>query len=353
MTARDRGTTAIADRAVRRIAEQAAREAVAGSGGRVTGGSASVHGTRADVSVGIALAYRGSAGEATRAVREHVAARTAHLTGLRLPAPRVRIREFVTAGGPGPAEPEDTGPPEDPATGTSAHAAPPGGTTAGTGAAATAGDTGAAVAPGGAPKPGRRWYRTRSWSERRLPAGLLAVLAVTGAAALLREVAAVRLLGHPPAPWRRQLLGLLTANGPADTPVWAAAALVPAGLWLVALALTPGRRGALVMAAPEPGVRAVVRRRPAGRLVRTALAEVPGVTGVRVRAGRRRMTVRAELAHGDRAQADAQVADAVAAAVRGLGLAAPLRTRVRLRTAPAWRPADAAPGEGGPDGPLA
>lgn len=332
MTAGERGTTAIADRVVRKIAEQSAREAVAGSGGRVTGGSASVHGTRAEVSVGIALAYRGSAGEATRAVREHVAARTAHLTGLRLPAPRIRVREFVTAGVPGPAEPEDTG--------------PSGGTAAAPTAAAPT-----AVAPSGTREPGP--YRTRSWSERRLPAGVLALLAVTGAAALLQDLAAVRLLGHPPAPWRRQLLGRLTADGPADLPAWAAAALVLAGLWLVALALTPGRRGALVMAAPEPGVRAVIRRRPAGRMVRTALAEVPGITGVPVRAGRRRITVRAELAHGERARADGQVAEAVAASVRGLGLAAPLRTRVRLRTAPTWRPADAEAGEGGPDGPRA
>lgn len=295
MTGRERGTTTVAGRVVRKVAEQAAREAVTGTGGSVTRGAASVRGGSADVSVDIALAYRGTAALAAQAVRDHVAARTSHLTGLRLPAPRIMVREVSpTVGVPAPAF-DTSGP-----------------------------------APGG--------VRRRKWSERRLPVGVLAAAAFFGAGALLQEAVAAHVLGRPPALWRSRLVDWLSSHGPTSTPVWAGAALAGAGLWMVVLALVPGRRGDLVMSTPGRGVRGVISRRSARRLVRAALADVPGISRVRVRVGRRRLTVRAELVSGDKARAREQAAAAVAGAVREMSLAAPLRIRVRVRVRVRVRP---------------
>lgn len=307
MTPRERGTTRVADRVVRKVAEQAAREAVTDSGGSVTKGSASVAGHSAEVSVGIALAYQGSAGPAAHTVQDHVSARTSHLTGLCVPTPRILVQALTTSA--------------------SVPALP---------------DTGVLASEGS---------RRRRWSERRLPVGMLAALALASAAALLQDEAAVHLQGRRPAPWRRQLLDWLTEHGPASTPAWAAAVLAVAGLWMVTLALTPGRRSDLVLSTPGHGVRAVLNRRSAAQLIRAALRQVPGITAARVRMGRRRLTVRAELAYGEPAEALEQVRQAVAAAAREMTLAVPPRTHLRVRPIPAWQPAPTPHEEGDVDGP--
>lgn len=309
MTARDRGTTTIADRVVRKVAEQAAREALTGSAGRVCRGTASVRGHSAEVGVDIALGYRGVAGEAAQAVQEHVAERTVHLTGLRVPTPRISIRQLATIPG-----------------------AP------------------VLVADAAASRPRRT--RGRSWSERRLPVAVLAVLALAVTAALLWDVGVVHLLGRAPAPWRGQMIDWLTGHGPATTPPWAGT-LAVAGLWMIVLALTPGRRSDLVMVGSDPGVRAVIGRRSASYLVRAAVSQVPGINGARVRVGRRRLTVRADLAHGDRSQALDGVTQAVTGAVQELGLASLPRTRVRVRPTVSWQPASTPKEEGEASGPHA
>lgn len=295
MTAAVRGTVTVAHRVVRKVAAQAAREAVTRTGGKVTKTSAAVRGHSATASVGIALAYRGSADEAARAVQEHVANRTAQLTGLQVPAPRISVQELI------------------PRTGTPAL-------------------TDAATAPAASGAHGRRW------SERRLPVCILGALVLGGVAALLQDAAAVHLLGSKPAPWRRQMFEWLTSHGPATTPPWSAAALVAAGLWMIVLALTPGRRRDLVMSTPGHGVRAVISRRSAGHLIRGALTTVPGIAGVHVRVGRRRLMVRAELVYGERSQAREHVMQTVEAAVRGLSLAVAPRPRVRVRPGHRWQP---------------
>ncbi|MFJ7269063.1 DUF6286 domain-containing protein [Streptomyces sp. NPDC099050] len=312
MTDRERGTTTVADRVVRKIAEQAAREVVAGDGGRVTKGTASVDGRTAEASVTIALAYRGSAGRAARTVQEHVKTRTAHLTGLHLPPPRVRIRELATTPATPPLACDETD-----------HA------------------------------PER--VRTRRWSERRLPVALLAAAVFAAGAAVLRDVTAAHLLGHEPAPWRRALIDRLSGHGSGVPTAWAAAAVVAvAGAWMVVLALTPGRRGDLVMSTPGHGVRAVISRRSAGEHVRAALTQVPGVCAARVRVGRRRLKVRAELAYGEKDQAREHLTRAAAAALGELSLAAPVRTRVRVRPSPRWQPGPSPQqGEEDADGPHA
>ncbi|MFE4633565.1 DUF6286 domain-containing protein [Streptomyces sp. NPDC056773] len=310
MTARERGTTTIADRVVRKVAEQAAREALTGSAGGVLRGTASVRGHSAEVGVDIALGYRGVAAEAAHAVQERVAERTVHLTGLRVPTPRVSVRALATIPG-----------------------AP------------------VLVAEAAPSRPER--MRGRRWSERRLPVGVLAVVALAVAAALLRDVAVVHFPGRAPAPWRGRLLDWLTGHGPTTTPSWAAGTLAVAGLWMIVLALTPGRRSDLVMSASDPGVRAVISRRSSSHLVRAAVCQVPGITGARVRVGRKRLTVRADLAHGDRSPALDGVTEAVTGTVQELGLAAPPRTRVRVRPSPSWHPTTAPKEEGEADGPHA
>ncbi|MFF3215885.1 DUF6286 domain-containing Asp23/Gls24 family envelope stress response protein [Streptomyces sp. NPDC002886] len=307
MTARERGTTTVADRVVRKIAEQAARESTTALSGRVTKGSASVRGQSANVGLNIVLAYRGSAGDATQAVQDHVAARTSHLTGFRLASPRISVRDLAATARGVPAVAEDV-------------------PTAFT--------------------PGRSCRR--GWSERRLPVAVLAALALGGCAALLQDVAAVHLQARRPAQWRVHVAGWLAHHGPATTPVWAAVVLAVGGLWLVALALTPGRRGDLTMSTPDADVRAVISRHSASRLLRAALAQTPGITEPRVRVRRRRLTVRAHFDHEDKARARHTVSEAVAAVVRETGLATPLRTRIRLHPASSRYAAPAPVMEGEP-----
>ncbi|MCX4782855.1 DUF6286 domain-containing Asp23/Gls24 family envelope stress response protein [Streptomyces sp. NBC_01264] len=306
---RERGTTTIADRVVRKIAEQAARETVTVFGGRVARGTASVRGRSAQARVDLVLGYGGPAGDAARTVQDHVAERTTRLTGLQVPPPRIRVRKLTTAG---------------------------------RGTMPAAEDTPAVPGPGGT--------RRRTWSERRLPVAALAALALGGSAGLLRDLAAAHLQGRRPAQWRARAAEWLTHHGPATTPSWAAVALALAGVWMVALALTPGHRGDLAMAGSDEEVRAVISRRSVLRLLRAALAQAPAITGIRLRLSRRRLTVRARFTHGDEASARDAVAEAVAAVVRETGLAAPPRTSVRLRRASSLRMAPAPSKEGEPGG---
>ncbi|MFI5765745.1 DUF6286 domain-containing protein [Streptomyces sp. NPDC051563] len=324
MTARRRGTTTIADRVVRRIAEQAAREAAADHGGSVTGGAATVRGRSAQVRVDIALAYRGSAGDAARAVQEHLAARTSLLTGMSVPVARIRIRKLTATAAPptGPTDGEADGGPD---------AGSDAGSDAGPGVArGPAPDR----APGPAPDRSAGKAPGRPWSGRRLPVAGVAALVLAGAGSLLWDAAVAQGQGTGGGTWRRQLTGWLTGHGPAETSPWAAAVLALAGLWLITLALTPGRRRDLVLVAPGPAARAVISRRSAARLIHAGLtARLPGLTRARVRVSRRRLTVRAELACAGEAKLREReaVTQAVTAAARDLDLAAPLRTSVRVR----------------------
>ncbi|MFJ9340600.1 DUF6286 domain-containing Asp23/Gls24 family envelope stress response protein [Streptomyces sp. NPDC101733] len=282
MTPGGRGVTTIADRAVRKIAERAAHEAVAPSGGAVLDGEASVRHDRAVVSLRPALPYGGSADAAARDVQRHVATRTAHLTGLLVPSPRVGVRELTAPAGSAPA---DAGPEADPAD----------------------------------REPGR--VRGRPWSERCGPTVLLAsaVLGCAAAVGSVRHPFAV-LDGHVP----------IDVHGSNGAAAWLGGALALLGLWSLVLAVTPGRRRDLVLTTDGCGARAVIDRRSAGRLVGAAVTQVPGIGNARVRMGRRRLRVRAALAFGDPDPARALVAEATAAAVADLGLRRAARTRVTV-----------------------
>ncbi|MEU7403992.1 DUF6286 domain-containing protein [Streptomyces sp. NPDC044948] len=303
----ERGRTVVADRAVRRIAERAAGEAdLAGRHARVTRGTATVRGSRADVAVDVRLPYPAALGETGERVRGRMAARVAELSGLTVRAATVRVQSLsANRAAPPPSPPEGTGP------------------------------------SGGRSR--------RPWSARRAPAALCALVATAACAMLLYDVLSVRLADRRPARWRTGTIDWLATHGPGDTAVVAGgAAAAVLGAWLLGLALTPGLRGVLPMA-PVPGhpdQRAVLDRTAAAELVRDAASAVPGVTHVRVRCGRRRVRLRARLAFGDRATARTALRTTTDAALTTLGLSRRLTPRVTLRTESHWRPPGTEPGPG-------
>ncbi|MEV0522774.1 DUF6286 domain-containing protein [Streptomyces sp. NPDC050439] len=304
--AAQRGTTTVAERAVRRIAERAATEAAAADAVEVRKGSAAVRGRRARVDVTVTLPYPAVLDESGESVRAHVAERTARLTGLTVSSARVRVRGLsrreLSAG---------------------------------------------QLAP---PVEAARLRAHRPWSQRRLPVGVLLLVAAAVCGGLLYDVVSVHAAGNAPARWRTDAMEWLSTHGPdsaATTGVLAAVGVFALGVWLLVLAVTPGRRGVLPMRPPLTGMRAVLDRGAVAILLRDAVSDVAGVGRVRVRVGRRTARVRAGLGFGDLEGARRAVTEAAEAAAAGLGLARPLRLRVRLSTEPAWRaPADP---DGGPD----
>ncbi|MGV9619510.1 DUF6286 domain-containing Asp23/Gls24 family envelope stress response protein [Streptomyces tendae] len=306
----ERGRTVVAERAVRRIAERAAAETdLAGRRARVTHGTATVQGRRADVSVDVRLPYPAVLTEAGERVRSRLSDRVAELSGLTVRAATVRVQSL---------SPDRAAPQQPPA-----HEDTPSG-----GRAAR-----------------------RPWSPRRLPAALVALVAAAACAALLYDVLSVHLADRPPAGPRTGAVDWLAAHGPGDPVVVAGGAVAAAlGAWLLCLALTPGLRGVLPMS-PVPGrhdQRAVLERAAAAELVRDAASAVPGVTHVRVRCGRRRLRVRARLSFGDRPATRAALRTTAGATLTTLGLARPLKPRVTLRATPHWRPPGTPPTAGRP-----
>ncbi|MGW6061495.1 DUF6286 domain-containing Asp23/Gls24 family envelope stress response protein [Streptomyces sp. NPDC055189] len=298
----ERGTTTIADRAVRRIAERAATEALAPGAVEAGRGSATVRGRRAKVGVTVTLPYPAVLDEAGESVRSHVAERTARLTGLTVPSARIRVRGLSRRERP------------------AGRLAPP------------ATETGATEKAAGRAR--------RPWSQRRLPVAVLALAAAAVCGVLLYDVVSVHAAGNAPARWRVQTMEWLATHGPdggATPDVLAAVTVFALGVWLLVIAVTPGRRGRLPMKPPLPGVHAVLERRAVAILLRDAVTDVPGVGKVLVKVGRRTARVRAGLAFGDPDGARRAVTEAAGEAAAGLGLARPLRLRVRLRTEPTWR----------------
>ncbi|CBG74096.1 putative membrane protein [Streptomyces scabiei 87.22] len=171
----------------------------------------------------------------------------------------------------------------------------------------------------------------RFWSARRIPAGILAVLLLGGAGLLLYDVVAVR-AGRPAMQWRRSLAREL-AERPLDDPwvLTGAAVAVLLGLWLLLLAATPGLRDVLPMRRVHPRVRAGLHRGAAALALRDRAMEVSGVRSVRVRAGRKRVDVRAvsHFRELDEVRADLDVT--LADGIRGLGLSRPPALSVHVR----------------------
>ncbi|MEU9114274.1 DUF6286 domain-containing protein [Streptomyces sp. NPDC048483] len=130
--------------------------------------------------------------------------------------------------------------------------------------------------------------RRRYWSARRVPAGIVALLLLGAVGLLLYDVAAVR-AGRPAMAWRIWLAHQL-ATRHLDSPwaLGAAAAAMLIGIWLIALAVTPGLRQVLPMRRTAPGIRACLDRSAAALVLRDRAMEVAGVQSVRMKVGRRK-----------------------------------------------------------------
>ena len=180
------------------------------------------------------------------------------------------------------------------------------------------------------PAEGERGPRGRFWSARRVPAGIVALLLLIAAGAFLYDVVAVR-AGRSALGWRRELARQL-AQRPLDD-IWVrvgAGVAAALGLWLLALAVTPGLRKMLPMRRTRPDVRAGLHRDAASAVLRDRAVEVAGVQSAHVRMRRGKVRVRA-LAHfreldDVRGDLDGVLDDAV----RGLGLARPPAVSVRV-----------------------
>jgi hypothetical protein len=173
----------------------------------------------------------------------------------------------------------------------------------------------------------------RFWSARRVPAAVVAVLLAAIAGVFLYDVVAVR--AHRPAmAWRRGLAHQLAERPLDDIWVLVGAGVAAAlGLWLIALALTPGVRQMLLMRRPRPDVRAGLHRSAAALVLRDRAMEVAGVRSARARAGRRRAEVFVVSHFRDLDDVHADLDSVLDDAVRGLGLVRPLALFVHVRRA--------------------
>ncbi|MFD4596033.1 DUF6286 domain-containing protein [Streptomyces rubiginosohelvolus] len=294
-----RGTTTVSARAVARIAQQAATETPNAVG--TVRGTATVRGQRAEVSVRLGLPWPADLGRRAGEVQRHVASRTGELTGLSVRVARLRVVRLQR---------------------------PTGGT--------VVFGTTAPAAEGRVP---RRW-----WSARPTPVVVAALLAASAAGLLTADMASVRLFGNAPAAWRTGLVDRLADTSPAAGSVTvAAAALAVAGLWLLLLACTPGLRKRYVVAGFGAGRSIALDRAAVASVVRDRVLDTDGVDSVRVRVGRRRVRVRADLAFGDRTAAREQAGAAAREALADCRLNRPLRVGMRLRTTSTWEPTPPAP----------
>ncbi|MEC4017715.1 DUF6286 domain-containing protein [Streptomyces sp. H27-D2] len=183
-----------------------------------------------------------------------------------------------------------------------------------------------------APLPDGAKGRTgRFWSGRRAPAAVAALLLAAAVGLLLYDVAAVR-ADRSAMSWRQRLADELGSRPLDDGAViGGAAAAMVIGLWLLALAVTPGLRGVLTMRPGPADVRAGLDRRAAALVLRDRAMEVAGVQSVRLVVRRRRVTVRAVSHFRDLDDVREDLDVAMAEGIRGLGLVRPPRLSVRVR----------------------
>ncbi|MDF4254400.1 DUF6286 domain-containing Asp23/Gls24 family envelope stress response protein [Streptomyces sp. WMMB303] len=340
-----RGTTTVADKVVRKIAEQAAGEALPGPAAGRASGSASVHGRRASVALRLPLPYPAPLSDTARRVQRHVTDRTGELTGLGVAPARLTVTRLTVPSQP--AAPGVSGPAPTSGSGTAIGSAATAGS--GTTPGPPAGEVPAdemptCEVPASGPSAAARRAPRRWWSARRAPAAVLTLSAAAGCAAVTADVVRVHVAHRPAAAWRTRTVEWLSVHGPGEVPVVVGSAVVAVlGLWMLVLALTPGRRHRFTLAAATPVRNVAVDRSTVAALLRDTVGDVEGVAAVRVRVGRHRATVRAALAFGDRGQAHEQAASAAHAVLADCLLRRTPRLRVRLTPEPTWQPPDSAP----------
>ncbi|MEV7003707.1 DUF6286 domain-containing protein [Streptomyces sp. NPDC093982] len=110
------------------------------------------------------------------------------------------------------------------------------------------------------------------------------------------------------------------------------------GIGMVLQAVMPGRRRLFTMSPDVKGVRSTLDQASARQLMHQTVLSVPGVSGVRVRVGRRRARVRALVEFGDPDAAHQAVVTAANRALATYGLRRLPRLRVHLGTAAGLQP---------------
>lgn len=132
--------------------------------------------------------------------------------------------------------------------------------------------------------------------------------------------------------WRRRLADELARRPLDDTWMLVAACVAMAlGLWLIALALTPGLRRVLPMRRDVADVRAGLDRDAAALVLRDRAMEVSGVRSARVRVGRSRVRARALSHFREIDSVRADLDEVLATGIGELGLARPPSLTVRVR----------------------
>lgn len=195
---------------------------------------------------------------------------------------------------------------------------------AGAGGGADGGDLAQSTSAAGY-EPGERPEQAgrarRFWSVRRLPAGIVSLLALAAAGLLLYDLVSVR-AGRSAMAWRHTLADEMAATTVGDPKVLAAACVVTLlGGWLIALAVTPGRRGLLPMRREVAGVRAGLERNAAALVLRDRAMRVSGVQSVRVAVGRRTVRARAQAHFRDLHDVRGDLDSAIGDGIKQLGLA--------------------------------
>ncbi|MBW8798149.1 MAG: hypothetical protein JF597_32545 [Streptomyces sp.] len=190
--------------------------------------------------------------------------------------------------------------------------------------------------PGTAAAGHKRGHTThRPWSARRLPAALVASVIAAAAGAALIDVVAVR-AGRQAAAWRKQLADELATRPVGDVWMLTGAAVAAAvGVWLIALALTPGLRRRLPLRSPgdcpPPQLRASLDRDGAAVLLRDAAMQVSGVSRARIRVRRHRIKARVDVRFRDPEQVKDDLATVLSEERGRLALSRPPRIVVRVR----------------------
>lgn len=179
----------------------------------------------------------------------------------------------------------------------------------------------------------------RPWSARHVAAAVTAALIGLAAGLLLFEAVWTQ-TGHRANAWWRTVSGQLATRPVDDVWILTGAAIAAAlGLVLVVLALAPGLRRRLPLRVPgeTPGpMGAELDRKGAALLLRDAAMRVPGVSAARVRLGRRRVRVRADVGFRASSEVAADLAEAVRSEARDrLGLARPPKPVIRIHHGPA------------------
>lgn len=171
----------------------------------------------------------------------------------------------------------------------------------------------------------------RPWSERRVTAGIVAVLLLACSGLFLFDVASVR-TGQQAMRWRTVLADEL-ASRPLDD-LWVligAAVAVLLGLWLLVLVCTPGLRRALPQLPPSASMRVSLDRTAAAGLLQDTALQVAGVSRADVTLRRRRVTVRANVRFREMDEVRSELNEALFGRVDRLALARQPKLTLKLR----------------------